>query len=122
MTPWPRDPIPRSQFVSSSVVRRAIATCAIAFGFALAGGTAQGQTPVSRASAIAAAIGRGPRNAVARADSAEAGAGLALAKQFENPGLSVSYTKSTPTQHYALDIPIDARPFQDVPTLGTGGQ
>lgn len=118
MTPWPRGPIPRSQFVSSSVVRRAIATCAIAFGSALAGGTAQGQTPVSRASAIAAAIGRGPRNAVARADSAEAGAGLARAKQFENPGLGVSYTKSTPTQHYALDIPIDA-PWIRRPRIGS---
>lgn len=118
MTPWPRDVAPRSRFVSPSVVRQAIATCAIAFGFALAGRTAQGQMPVSRASAIAAATNRGPRSAIARADSAEADAALVRAKQFDNPGLGVSYTKSTPTQHYSLDIPIDA-PWMRRPRIGS---
>ncbi len=111
---WSRDRKLRSQLV----VRHPIAVCAILISCGLAPLTSRAQTPVSRANAIAAAVSRGPRNAVARADSAAAGAGLALAKQFENPGLGVSYSRSTPTQHYSLDIPIDA-PWMRRPRIGS---
>jgi len=75
------------------------------------------QSAVSRADVIEAAVTRGPRAAIARADSAAAGAGVAVARQFENPTLGASYTKSTPQTHYSLDIPIDA-PWLRRPRIG----
>ena len=65
------------------------------------------QQPVTRAAAIAAVIDHGPRVALARADSAAAQAQLTIARQFENPVASATYSKSVPQQHYALGIPID---------------
>ncbi len=63
--------------------------------------------PVSRAEVIAAALDRAPRAAVIRADSVAAHAGVAAARQFDNPLLSASYSESTPRQHYALEVPLD---------------
>ena len=75
----------------------------------LAGGiTAHAQqVRVSRSDVVSAAVARGPRLAVARADSAAAGAQVRLARQFENPVLGLSFTKSYPQQHYAVDVPLD---------------
>ncbi|MBI3789749.1 MAG: TolC family protein, partial [Gemmatimonadetes bacterium] len=56
---------------------------------------------------IAATLARGPRLVLARADSAGAAANLAIARQFENPGVAIQHTESTPTEHYALDVPLD---------------
>lgn len=75
------------------------------------------QTVVSRENAISAAVTRGPRAAIARADSAAAGAGLVLARQFENPTLGTSFTQSAPQTHFSLDIPIDA-PWLRRPRIG----
>ena len=111
---WARERPRRSQ----SLFRCPTVLCAVAIACTLATRALHAQTPVSRANAISAAISHGPRNAVARADSAAAGAALAFAEQFENPGLGASYTKSTPTQHYALDIPIDA-PWMRRPRIGS---
>ena len=68
--------------------------------------TAQLQ-PVTRAEAVARAVARGPRLAIARADSSAAGAQLSIARQFENPVLGLSYSKSVPQEHFALDVPLD---------------
>ncbi|HYV96396.1 MAG TPA: TolC family protein [Gemmatimonadaceae bacterium] len=86
-------------------VSRSVAACALAVAVTA---TLDAQTqPVTRASAIAAAIARGPRLAIARADSIAARAQLALARQYENPTLNLSYTKDAPTYHVGLDIPLD---------------
>ena len=69
--------------------------------------TAAAQQAISRADAVQAAVARGPRLAIARADSAGAQAGIALARQFDNPVAGVSHSKSAPTEHYSLDIPLD---------------
>jgi outer membrane protein, heavy metal efflux system len=65
------------------------------------------QTRVTRADAVSAAVARGPRLAIARADSAAARANLLLARQFDNPALGLSFTKSVPQQHFTFDVPLD---------------
>lgn len=83
------------------------ARVALMVSSALVARTAVAQQAVSRADAARAAVTRGPRLGVARADSAGAQAGVALARQFDNPIGSVSYSRAAPTQHYGLDIPLD---------------
>jgi cobalt-zinc-cadmium efflux system outer membrane protein len=69
-------------------------------------------TPMSRAAAVAAALDRGARLGVARADTAVAGA-LAIAQGvLPNPTLSANYSKSFPQYHVALDVPIDLPPIR----------
>jgi len=81
--------------------------------------SARAQAPrgLSRGEAIAAALARGPRAAVARADSAAARGDLAAARAFANPILSATYTKSVPRYHYILDIPVDW-PWVRAPRIG----
>ena len=73
----------------------------------LAAAVASAPQPVTRAEAVAAALARGPRLALARADSVAARAQLSLARQFENPIFGASYSKSTPQNHFSLDVPLD---------------
>ena len=70
-------------------------------------GAASASTRITRADAIASAIARGSRLAIARADTSLARAGLLAARQFENPSAGISYSKSVPQEHYSLDIPLD---------------
>ncbi len=65
------------------------------------------QQVVTRSDAIAAALSRGARLGVARADTAAARAQLATASAFPNPLLAASYTKSVPQYHVTLELPID---------------
>ena len=62
---------------------------------------------VTRAQAVAGAVANGPRLAIARADSAAGGALLALARQFENPALGLTYSKAVPQQHVLFNVPLD---------------
>lgn len=93
------------------VVASALALAAVVpRGVAHAQGAAAGVTAVSRVTrsdAVVAALARGSRLAVARADTTLARAGLLLARQFENPLMALSYSKAVPQEHYALDVPID---------------
>ena len=68
---------------------------------------AQSLVPLSRAQAIDAALSRGARLGVARADTAIAYAALISARAFQNPTLSTSYSKSTPQYHVTVDLPLD---------------
>src|SRR6478735_3350060 len=65
------------------------------------------QQPITRQQAIDAAVSRGARAAVARADTLVGAAGVISARQWENPSLSLTYSKSVPTYHEILDIPLD---------------
>ena len=71
-----------------------------------AGGLA-GQQPITRQQAIDAAISRGARAAVARADTLVGAAQLISARQWENPSLSLTYSKSVPNYHEIVDLPLD---------------
>jgi cobalt-zinc-cadmium efflux system outer membrane protein len=70
-------------------------------------GSSGAQRAVTRADVVAAALARGPRIVFARADSTAARAGLAIARQFENPALALSYTKDAPQQHVLMSVPLD---------------
>ncbi len=73
----------------------------------LSAGVASAQQPLSRAEAWSAALTRGGRMGLARADSAMARGALLTARQFENPTLGLSYSRSTPQEHYSVDLPLD---------------
>ena len=69
--------------------------------------SAPAQQPVSRIEAVEAAVVRGPRLAVAQADTAVALAQLLVARAIPDPTLAASYTKDPPQYHASLDLPID---------------
>ena len=77
----------------------------IAMPFCLSAQTAA--VSLSRAEAVRLAAEHSPRLSLTRADSARAAAGLQFARQFENPTLSSSYSKSAPQAHFSVDVPIE---------------
>ena len=65
------------------------------------------QQPVTRAEAVAAALARGARVALGRADTAAARGVVRSARAFPNPTVSASYTKDVPQYHAVVDLPLD---------------
>jgi len=65
------------------------------------------QQPVTRAQAVSAALARGARVALGRADTSAARGLVRSARAFPNPTLAASYTKDLPQYHAALDLPMD---------------
>ena len=88
------------------MARRAL-LIVICFSAARLAGAQQPVAPLTREGAIAAALDRGARFGVARADTALARAQLRSARALPNPALAASYSKSTPQYHFAVDLPID---------------
>ena len=82
----------------------AAAFCLLQFGIAA---DIHAQQRVTRDDAVAAALATAPRATLLRADSAAARARVTTARQWDNPTVSASYSKSAPTQHYGLDLPLD---------------
>lgn len=76
-------------------------------GFALFSRSLAGQQLVSRADARDAALLRGARGAVARADTLAAAGLLHGARLYPNPSLGATYTKDTPHYHVIADVPLD---------------
>jgi len=72
-------------------------------------GALQAQQPVqlTRDQAIGAALQRGARLAVARADTTLAWGLLISAGAWENPSLVAEYTKSVPRYHLMAELPFD---------------
>lgn len=73
----------------------------------VASAAARSQQPITRQQAVEAAVGRGARAAVARADTLVGAAQLLSARQFENPSLSATYSKAVPRYHEIIDLPFD---------------
>ena len=65
------------------------------------------QRPITRSDAVSSALERGARAAVARADTLVGSAQLLMARQWENPTLALTYSKSAPSYHEIVDLPID---------------
>ena len=65
------------------------------------------QQPVTRADAVAAALLRGARVALGRADTTAALGAARAARAFPNPTVSGSYTKDTPNYHALGELPLD---------------
>ena len=68
---------------------------------------ARGQQPVTREQAVEAAVTRGARAAVARADTLVGAAQLLTARSWENPSLGATWSKSPPNYHAIVDLPLD---------------
>src|SRR5213594_108041 len=62
---------------------------------------------VTRVQAVAAALSRGARAALGRADTAAARGFARSARAFPNPTVAASYTKDAPQYHAILDLPLD---------------
>src|SRR5438552_1066776 len=75
------------------------------------------QRTVTRADAVAAALARGARAALGRADTPAALGGVRAARAFPNPTFSGSYTKDTPNYHALGDLPLDL-PWLRSPRIG----
>ena len=75
------------------------------------------QQPVTRADAAAAALARGARVALGRADTIAALGAARTARAFPNPTVSGSYTKDTPNYHLLGDLPLDL-PWLRAPRIG----
>jgi outer membrane protein, heavy metal efflux system len=75
------------------------------------------QEPMTRAQAVAAALARGARAALGRADTAAARGLARSARAFPNPVLSTGYTKDAPQYHAILDLPLDL-PWLRAPRIG----
>jgi cobalt-zinc-cadmium efflux system outer membrane protein len=67
----------------------------------------RGQQPVTRGQAIEAAVTRGARAAVARADTLLGAAQLLTARSWDNPSLALTYAKAPPNYHAIVDLPLD---------------
>lgn len=79
----------------------------------LAAAAARAQQPVSREQAIDAAVTRGARAAVARADTLVGAAQLLTARSRENPSLGATWSKSPPNYHAIVDLPLDITGARD---------
>jgi len=75
------------------------------------------QQQVTRADAVAAALARGARVALARADTTAALGAARAARAFPNPTVSGSYSKDTPNYHALGDLPLDL-PWLRSPRIG----
>jgi len=75
------------------------------------------QQPVTRADAVAAALARGARVALGRADTIAALGAVRTARAFPNPTVSGSYSKDPPNYHALGDLPLDL-PWLRAPRIG----
>ncbi|HWC74149.1 MAG TPA: TolC family protein, partial [Gemmatimonadales bacterium] len=75
------------------------------------------QQPVSRSDAVTAALARGARIALGRADTTAALGGVRAAHAFPNPTFSASYTKDPPNYHVLGEMPLDL-PWLRGPRIG----
>lgn len=75
------------------------------------------QQPVTRSDALTAALARGSRLALGRADTTAARGAVRTARAFPNPTLSGSYTKDTPNYHALGELPLDL-PWLRAPRIG----
>src|SRR5258705_6667932 len=75
------------------------------------------QQPVTRADAVAAALARGARVALGRADTTAALGAARAARAFPNPTVSGTYSKVTPNYHALGDLPLDL-PWLRSPRIG----
>jgi cobalt-zinc-cadmium efflux system outer membrane protein len=87
-------------------------------GLMLGAGPLAAQQLVTRAEVVAAALSRGGRVQLARADTTAAAAGLRAARLYPNPSLAWSWSKDPPHQHLLADMPLDW-PWLRAPRIGS---
>ncbi len=84
-------------------IRSAFVLCCVPFAIA----AGQQVTPLTRSAAVAGALARGPRLALAAADTMFAAGQMLTARALPNPTLSASYSKSLPKYHVTAELPLD---------------
>jgi cobalt-zinc-cadmium efflux system outer membrane protein len=80
-------------------------------------GRLSAQQPVTRAEAVAAALTRGARVALGRADTVAARGAVRTARAFPNPTISASYSRDLPNYHALAELPLDL-PWLRAPRIG----
>jgi len=80
---------------------------AIATLVAIISSVSSAQEAVTRDQAIAAALSRGFRAALARNDSVTAAGELRVARAYPNPTFTATYSKDVPQYHAVAEFPID---------------
>jgi cobalt-zinc-cadmium efflux system outer membrane protein len=73
----------------------------------LTAGALTAQQPVTRAQAISAALERGARAFLGRADTALAAAAVHAARLYPNPSVSASWSQDVPHNHVLAGLPLD---------------
>ena len=68
---------------------------------------AHAQQPLTRAAAINAALGASVRVSAIGADTLAAAARLRTAREYPNPSLTASYSRSVPQNHLSVEVPVD---------------
>ena len=86
--------------------RRRAALLALAL-IAASAASAGAQSSLTRAAAVQAAIERGGRLGIARADAALARAQLVTSRALPNPTLGLSYSRDQPSYHALAEVPLD---------------
>ncbi len=79
----------------------------LAAGLVGAAPAQQAPIVVHRQAAVDSALARGPRLAIARADTALAAGKLLTAGAWQNPSLATSYSKAVPQYHVTVDLPLE---------------
>ena len=69
--------------------------------------SAHAQQPLTRAAAISTALGASVRVSAIGADTLAAAARLRTAREYPNPSLTASYSRSVPQNHLSLEVPLD---------------
>ncbi|MEO6779164.1 MAG: TolC family protein, partial [Gemmatimonadaceae bacterium] len=68
---------------------------------------AHAQQPLTRAAAIRIALGASVRVSAIGADTLAAAARLRTAREYPNPSLTASYSRSVPQNHLSVEVPLD---------------
>ena len=91
----------------SSCLRRRARIAGSALVALLGARAVRAQQPVTLRIATDSALSRGSRVALGRADTLAAAALVTIARAWQNPSLSASYTQDDPRYHVSLDVPLD---------------
>ncbi|HYL56226.1 MAG TPA: TolC family protein [Gemmatimonadales bacterium] len=87
--------------------KRFVASIVVAAALYAAPGCAHAQQPVTRAQAISAALERGARFFLGRADTALTAAAVHAARLYPNPSISASWSQDVPHNHVLAGLPLD---------------
>ncbi|HEV2751501.1 MAG TPA: TolC family protein [Gemmatimonadales bacterium] len=87
--------------------RRIPSASLLAYIGCLTAGPLGAQQPVTRAQAVSAALERGARTLLGRADTAATAAALHAARLYQNPSLSASWSQDPPHDHALASLPLD---------------
>ena len=87
--------------------KRFVASIVVAAALYAAPGCVHAQQPVTRAQAISAALERGARLFLGRADTALTAAAVHAARLYPNPSVAATWSQDVPHNHVLAGLPLD---------------